>query len=202
MRKKMQGFTLREDFPFKKPKDLFTNMNPKYGRYEIGDFTYGFPSVAFDDGSATLRIGKYCSISADVRIFLGGEHRPDWITTFPFNQLFEEARHIEGHPRSKGDVVIGNDVWIGLGATILSGVTIGDGAVVGAMSVVTKSVKPYEMVGGNPARHIGYRFNEEQIRRLLEIKWWDWDPGTIKAKVSFLQQGDADMFCRTCGEDI
>ena len=196
MNRKMLGLRLREGLRFKKKNDFFMSMNPKYDKYEIGEFTYGVPSIAFDHGPGTLKIGKYCSISDNVRVFLGGEHRADWVTTFPFPQLFEEARHITGHPRSKGDVIIGNDVWIGLGVTILSGVTIGDGAVVGAMSVVAKDVKPYEIVGGNPAKHIKNRFSDELIRMLLDIKWWDWDHEKIKANMDILLQGDIDAFCR------
>lgn len=166
--------------------------NPRYRRYEIGDFTYGDPKVvSFREGS-TLRMGKFCSLSKNVTIFLGGEHRTDWITTFPFSALFEEAAHVKGHPATKGDVIIGNDVWIGFGVTILSGVTIGDGAAIAAQSVVTSSVKPYEIVGGNPAKHIKFRFNEETIAKLLAIRWWDWDLEKIKANVDLLLQPDVN----------
>ncbi len=168
------------------------NRNPRYRRYEIGDYTYGDPKVvSFHEGS-TLRMGKFCSLSKNVTIFLGGEHRTDWVTTYPFSALFEEAAHIKGHPATKGDVIVGNDVWIGFGVTILSGVTIGDGAAIAARSVVTSSVKPYEIVGGNPAKHIKFRFNEETIAKLLEIRWWDWDLDTIKANVDLLLQPDVN----------
>lgn len=176
----------------RKEREFYMNRNPRYRRYEIGDYTYGDPKVvSFHEGS-TLRMGKFCSLSKNVTIFLGGEHRTDWVTTYPFSALFEEAAHIKGHPATKGDVIVGNDVWIGFGVTILSGVTIGDGAAIAARSVVTSSVKPYEIVGGNPAKHIKFRFNEETIAKLLEIRWWDWDLDTIKANVDLLLQPDVN----------
>jgi len=116
-----------------------------------------------------LIIGKYCSIAANVTIMLGGNHRYDWITTYPFSVIWPAYSYIKGHPKSKGFVVIGNDVWIGRNAMIMSGVHIGDGAVVGAGSIITKDVPPYAIVAGNPAKVVRYRFNEDQIERLLRI---------------------------------
>lgn len=127
----------------------------------------------------------------------GGEHRPDWVTTYPFSglpQIFEWARGIIGHPKSKGPTIIGNDVWIGQFSLILSGVTVGDGAVIGAKAVVTKDVPPYAIVAGNPARLIRYRFSQEQIKQLLEIKWWNWDLATIQKFVKELCSPDIDKF--------
>ena len=96
-------------------------------RYKIGDYTYGIPRVDLLGEGASLRVGKYCSIGTNVTIFLGSEHHLDWVSTYPFPFLWPEGRSIPGHPFTKGDIVIGNDVWIGFGATLLSGVTIGDG---------------------------------------------------------------------------
>jgi acetyltransferase-like isoleucine patch superfamily enzyme len=121
-----------------------------------------------------MKIGAFCSISDGVTIFLGGNHRTDWVTTYPFSVLRESAKDLVGHPATKGDVVIGNDVWIAYGATILSGVEIGNGAVIGAQAVVTKSVLPYSIVAGNPARHIKFRFAEHEIEILQSLAWWDW----------------------------
>lgn len=149
---------------------LFTNQNPKYTKYNIGDYTYGEPNI--DDFGSKLVIGKFCSIARGVTIVLGGEHNTHWISTYPFSAIFQNKKHIEGHPASKGDIVIGNDVWIGTEAIILSGVHLGDGAVVAARSVVTKDVPPYAIVGGNPAKVIKYRFDETSIKLLLEKKWW------------------------------
>ena len=124
-------------------------------------------------------------IREDVVFILGGEHRADWITTYPFNALFSEGAHITGHPSSKGDIVIGNDVWIGYQSCILSGVTIGNGAIIGAKSVVTKDVPPYAIVAGNPAKFIRYRFPQETIDKLENLAWWDWDISVIKERFHY-----------------
>jgi len=150
---------------------------PKQYRNNIGEHTYGALNIIDFGEGTTVRIGKYCSIAEGVTILLGGNHRLDWITTYPFPALLDrwpEATGIIGHPQSKGDVAIGNDVWIGRDALILSGVTIRDGAVIAARSVVTKNVPPYAVVGGNPAKIIKVRFTEENISKLLELRWWDW----------------------------
>lgn len=139
----------------------------------IGVGSYGCPKVFAHGGKARLAIGKYCSISSDVTIFLNSDHRLDWVSTYPFSILSEKNKAHTGHPTGKGDVIIGNDVWIGFGATILSGVKVGDGAVIGARAVVTKDVEPYTIVAGNPAKAIRRRFAPEVIDKLLEIRWWD-----------------------------
>jgi acetyltransferase-like isoleucine patch superfamily enzyme len=143
---------------------------------QIGQYTYGMPNViAF--APTKLKIGKFCAISIGVTIILGGNHRLDWVSTYPFMEFpddWPQAKEIRGHPSSKGDVIIGNDVWIGYGATILSGVRIGDGAAVGAEAVVATDVEPYSIVVGNPARLVRKRFDDETIRKLLETRWWDW----------------------------
>jgi len=174
---------------------FFTSRNKRYSEYKIGEWTYGSPKILFR-GDANLKIGKFCSISPDVTIFLGGEHRIDWVTTYPFNTLWKEANSFSGHPRTKGDVIIGNDVWIGKSATILSGVKIGDGAVIGANSVVVKDVKPYEVVAGNPARHIKFRFNEKIINDLLEMAWWDWPKSHIEEALPFLLSANAEQLIK------
>jgi acetyltransferase-like isoleucine patch superfamily enzyme len=139
-----------------------------------------------------LVIGSFNSIS-QVECLLGGNHRTDWLTTFPFGHIYLEefprgsVHGIDGHPVSKGDIVIMNDVWIGYGCTVLSGVTIGNGSVLAARSVVTKDVPPYSIVGGNPARILKYRFNPEMIDLLLKISWWDEDDKIINAVVPMLQ---------------
>jgi len=168
-------------------------------RYEIGDHTYGKPRVVSRGERASLRIGKYCSISTHVVIFLGSEHRTDWISTYPFPLLWETAKSISGHPYSKGDVVIGSDVWIGYNVTILSGVTIGDGAVIGTGSVVSGDVPPYAIVAGNPAQIIRYRFDGETIRKLLKIKWWDWSDEKVKENVDLICSDSIDEFVKKFG---
>jgi len=162
--------------------------------HNIGVYSYGTPTI-IGVGEARLRIGKFCSISGGVTIFLGAEHNTDWISTYPFsdaNFTWWAAQGIHGHPRTKGDVVIGNDVWIGYKATIMSGVTIGDGACIGAHSVVTKDVPAYAVVAGNPAQLVRYRFGEEDIRFLLDLAWWNLPDDKIKAVIPILMSGDIE----------
>jgi len=175
----------------------FTNRNPRFKRYDIGDFTYGEPKVWFYDSGSSLKIGKFCSIAEGVNIFLGGEHRTDWVTTYPFSVRFPHLGPFSGHPATKGDVVIGNDVWIGFGATILSGITIGDGAVVAAQSLIGRDVRPYEIVGGNPAKRIRRRFDDDTVKKLLEIAWWYWDIEKIKSNLGLLLQPDVNRFIQS-----
>lgn len=156
--------------------------------YNVGKHTYGNPTIINDSNEPGLKliVGAFCSFAPEVTIFLCADHRIDWLTTFPFPRLWKEAKHIKGHPTSKGCVIIGNDVWIGRGATILSGVKIGDGAVIGAKAVVTKDVEPYSIVAGNPARHIKFRFSQEIINKLMETRWWDYDDKKIKTMLNQL----------------
>lgn len=172
----------------------FTNKNPKYAQYAIGDWTYGNPIIKTWDKKTKLKIGKFCSLAGNVQLLLGGEHRKDWVTTYPFSEFFEEARNIEGHPHTKGNITIGNDVWICQNAIILSGVTIGNGAVIGAGCLVTKDVPAYAIAAGNPAHIVGYRFSKEQIFALEEIAWWDWDISQVNAEIEFLLSSDIDTF--------
>jgi chloramphenicol O-acetyltransferase type B len=129
-----------------------------------------------------------------VKVFLGGEHRTDWVTTFPFTVFSEAGRGIGGHPKSKGNVVIGNDVWIATEAFIMSGVTIGDGAVIGARAVVTKDVPAYAVVAGNPSRIVKFRFDPPTIERLLQVKWWEWEPARIANSMPALLNTDIESF--------
>ena len=145
----------------------------------VGAFTYGHESIqlfSWGEGSRAY-IGKYCSIAQNVRIFLGGNHRLDWISTYPFGHVNQDVfgeDKLPGHPSTNGDVLIGNDVWIGHGATIMSGVKIGSGAIIAANSHVVKDVPEYEVWGGNPASHIKSRFDSKIIELLIDISWWDY----------------------------
>lgn len=158
-----------------------------------GKYSYctgSLPKVRYATGNETLKIGKYCSLSSDITFFLGGEHRTDYATTYPFNAFPAQwGNTTETINYSKGNIVIGNDVWIGYGAKILSGVTIGDGAVIGAGSLVTKDVPAYAIVGGNPTKIIRYRFDEKTIAKMLELKWWDWPEAKVQENISLLSSG-------------
>jgi acetyltransferase-like isoleucine patch superfamily enzyme len=149
----------------------------------VGRFTYGIENIFLHTWGETesLTIGRYCSL-ASIHIFLGGNHRSDWVSTFPFGHIHQEYFDIASleHPSSNGDVIIGNDVWIGNGATIMSGVTIGDGAVIGANAHIVKNVAPYSIVGGNPAQLIRYRFSTETINALLQLRWWELSISEVK----------------------
>jgi len=177
---------------------IFLNKNPKYKQWKIGDYTYGngngSPLIIYDGEDAKLQIGKFCSISYNVIIFVGGSHRVDWISTYPFSVIFNEAAHISGHPQTKGDIIIGNDVWIAEGATILSGVKIGNGAVVAAKSVVTKDVPAYTIVAGNPATPVKTRFTQDIIDQLQAISWWDWDIDKILKNIDLILSDDPMPF--------
>jgi acetyltransferase-like isoleucine patch superfamily enzyme len=157
-----------------------------------GRATYGAPQVIHYDGDAgRLHMGAYCSIAVDVRIFLGGEHRTDWVSTYPFRAVNGlPGAYEDGHPHSRGDVHVGNDVWLARGCTILSGVTVGDGAVVAGGAMVARDVRPYAIAAGNPAREIRRRFTDEEIERLLQIRWWDWPHEEVLSVVPLLN-GDS-----------
>jgi chloramphenicol O-acetyltransferase type B len=166
----------------------------RFPQYQIGRASYGGLSPVDYGGGTRVRVGAYCSIAAGVQVILGGEHRTDWVTTFPFSELDPRFAHIKGHPRTKGDINIGNDVWIGRDAFILSGVTIGDGAVVAARAVVSRSVPPYGIVAGNPATLLRYRFPPDVIERLMKAAWWTWPIDRVEAAIPNLLSNDVLAF--------
>jgi acetyltransferase-like isoleucine patch superfamily enzyme len=184
------GVINREKFVFSKNKQYLK-------KHSIGEYTYGTPSIVFPCEGAILNIGKFCSIANGVVIFLGGNHRTDWVTTYPFNSFpnhFPYAKELKGHPSTKGSVTIGNDVWIGSNATIMSGVTIADGAVIASEAVITKNIGPYEIWAGNPAKCIKKRFDDAQIIELLKIQWWNWPIDKINNYVGDLCQEKISLF--------
>lgn len=166
------------------------------GQASVGEGTYGNPVMHFGPGEQTrVEVGSYCSFATGVEILAGGEHRTDWVSTYPFRVRWGlEGLYEDGHPRPAGDIVIGNDVWVGAGALILSGVRIGDGAVVGANAVVASSVRPYAVVVGNPAREIRRRFTDDQVQALMRIAWWDWPEPKVREVVGELNGGSVEEF--------
>lgn len=180
-------------------KNIITNPN-----IIVGDYTYydDFESVEnfeknvkylFDFTGDKLVIGKFCMIASDVVFIMNGaNHLNDSISTYPFAIFggdWSDAMEGKSYP-TKGDTIIGNDVWIGYGATVMPGVTVGDGAIIATKSVVTKDVSPYAIVGGNPANEIRKRFSDEKVKELLKIKWWDWPLEKISKNVQNLTSTD------------
>jgi acetyltransferase-like isoleucine patch superfamily enzyme len=165
-------------------------------RVTIGRHSYGDPLVAtFPGDTASVRIGSFTSIGPDVILMDGGNHRTDWVTTFPFRVSLDlEGAYEDGHPTSRGDIEIGNDVWVGRGARVLSGVKIGNGAVVGGYAVVARDVRPYAIVVGNPAREVRRRFTDEQVEALERIAWWDWPMDDVLRTVPRLCSDEVDAF--------
>ena len=177
-------------------KDRYAELAQRHG-FEFGDYSYGAPDIIVWKNCGRLTIGRFCSIAAGVRIVLGGDHRVEWVTTYPFSDLvslWPEAAGIEGHPTTRGDIRIGNDVWIGGPATVLSGVTIGDGAVVATEAVVAKDVPPYAIVAGNPARVIRLRFADDIVDALCRIRWWDWPDDRIHVAAPLLASSGVEAF--------
>ena len=141
-----------------------------------------------------LQIGKFCSIACGAKfLFTSANHAMYSISTYPFPIFFEEwgldVKEIASAWDNKGDIVIGNDVWIGFEAVILSGVTIGDGVIIGTRAVVTKDVPPYTVVGGIPAKPIRKRFSDDVISELLKLRWWEWSENRIKKNIAAIQSG-------------
>jgi acetyltransferase-like isoleucine patch superfamily enzyme len=186
---------------------IFENQDPAHLRRQIignseitvGRFTYGLEGLSVREWGegASLSIGAFCSIAEGAQVFLGGNHRADWISTFPFGHIYQDHLVGEapaGHPATNGPVAIGNCVWIGSNATIMSGVSISDGAVIAANATVTKDVGPYEIVGGSPAKLIRKRFDDVIIGKLLELAWWNLDTDQINEITSALcSPPDIDM---------
>ena len=172
----------------------------------VGDYTYydDFEDVHnfeknvkyhFDFTGDQLIIGKFCMIASDVKFIMNGaNHLSNAISTYPFAVFgngWENAMEGKTYP-NKGNIEIGNDVWIGYNATIMAGVKIGDGAIIATNATVVSDVKPYTIVGGNPAREIKKRFSSEIIERLLKLQWWNWDIEKITKNVQNLTDLDID----------
>lgn len=160
-------------------------------RYLHGD-PESLRAIAPDLELDRLVIGKFCCFASGCVILLGGNHghNPELITVYPFPEMKAQLA------QTKGDTVIGNDVWIGTEAMIMPGVTIGDGAIVAARAVVARDVEPYSVVAGNLAQVVRKRFSEAEIARLVEIRWWDWPIADIKAAQHLLCSGEVDLLYR------
>lgn len=156
---------------------------------ELEGFSYSDGPIFIAWPEAKLSIGKYCSIARNVRVFLGGNHQMHHISTFPFHWRIGSREPARGGT-TKGDVVIGNDVWIGDSAVIMSGSQIGNGAVIGAYSVVAGKIPAYAVAAGNPARVRRYRFSLEVIVQLQELAWWDWPPERVAQAAEILESDD------------
>jgi acetyltransferase-like isoleucine patch superfamily enzyme len=170
-------------------------------RITMGRHSYHMPRIVLhgdQTSTAHVTIGSFCSIARGVRILLDGNHRHDFITTSPLPQLGETY---PDDRFSKGPVVVGHDVWIGQWASILSGVTIGSGAVIGAGSVVTKDVRPYAIVVGNPAQEVRRRFSDSEIEELLATEWWSWPDERIRAAQPLLWSSDVRGFVEFARSD-
>ena len=183
-------------------KNAITNPNIKVGDYtmyhdfvkdprefEKNNVLYHYP-VNRD----RLNIGKFCSIACGAKfLFNSANHSMESLSTYPFPLFFEEwgldRNDVADAWDNKGDIIIGNDVWIGYEAVILSGVTIGDGAIIGARAVVTRDVPPYTIVGGVPAKAIKKRFSEATIAYLLRIQWWNWSIEKIAENIAAIKAG-------------
>jgi len=166
------------------------------GLLQIGRHTYGTPIIHRYFGSdALVKIGAFCSISPGVVFITGGIHPTDWVSLYPFRVKYNMSdKFSDGMPTTHGDIIVGNDVWIGTEAMIMSGVHIGDGAVIAARSVVTRDMQAYTLSAGVPATTIRKRFADEEIEALLSIRWWDWDDELIMKAVPLLSSADISDF--------
>ncbi len=183
-------------------KDVVTGPNIEIGDYTMyndferdpRDFERNNVLYHYPVNGDKLRIGKFCSIACGAKfLFNSANHTLRSLSTYPFPIFYEEwgleGKDIRQAWDNKGDIVIGNDVWIGYQAVILAGVTVGDGAIIGSRAVVTRDVPPYTIVGGVPAKPIRKRFDEETIARFRALRWWDWDQETIRRAIPAIQAG-------------
>lgn len=161
-------------------------LRDRYPQYEIGRGCYGPLDLEEFGDHGKIKIGAFCSFAKGVTVLLGGEHRSEWVTTYPFDRKYFNDKLAPHSSFARGDVVIGNDVWIGRDALILSGAVIGNGAIIGARSVVRGVVPPYAIVAGMPAKVLRYRFSDEVIAELQKMSWWDWSDDKIKRKIPLL----------------
>lgn len=155
----------------------------------IGNFTYGELNVLmWSNPNQKLTIGSFCSIAKNVVFILGGNHRTDFVTSFPIETFILNKPNYKNEELTKGPITIKDDVWIGYGSTILSGITVGQGAVIATNTTVTKDVPPYAIVGGNPAKIIRFRFNDDQIAKLLKLDYSKFNQSFVVKHLSLFQE--------------
>ena len=189
---------------------VYLNAVIKDPQIEVGDYTIYNDFVAnpllFEKNNVLyhypihrekLIIGKFCSIACGTKfLFNYANHTLKSLSTYTFPLFYEEweleKSNITTAWDNKGDIVIGNDVWIGYEAVIMAGVHIGDGAIIAARAVVTKDVPPYTIVGGTPAKEIRKRFDAEVIQQLLILKWWNWSTDKIRQCLPYIAEGKMD----------
>jgi len=171
----------------------------------VGKHTYGEHHIKqMWSQYGELTIGSFCSIAENVTVFLAGNHAIEWLSTYPFwlkwNEGFNKKipQGERWNEKRNFDIKIGNDVWIGGGVTIMGGVKIGDGAIIGRNSHVMSNVKPYSVVGGNPAQRYFYRFPKDTIDKLLDIRWWDFDDDVINELSPILCSNDINKLIEEC----
>jgi virginiamycin A acetyltransferase len=193
---------------------VFLNTIVTNPQIEIGDYTYyhdfddplGFERnvrYLFPFENDRLVIGRFCAIGHGATFIMnGGNHRTDGLSTYPFGIFGGDwAKAMPESWPSRGDLVIGHDVWIGYAATLLAGITVGHGAVIGAASVVASDVPPFAIVAGNPARVLSYRHPPATIDRLLQLAWWDWPIDHITRHVDRIAAGDIDALAAIAPAD-
>lgn len=169
----------------------FTKDHMKNPKFQIGEHSYGTINIIGEHLLDELKIGKFCSIGTGVSLMVKGyHHNPEAITTYPLGAAVVPGWPNIDVPRQHQYFRMGNDVWVGQGAMFYNNVTIGDGAIIGTRALVTKDVPPYTIVGGVPAKSIRQRFSDNEIRVLLETKWWDWSKDKIARNVKILYGSD------------
>ena len=183
-------------------KNIITNPNIQVGEYTIYNDFYNDP-LEFQKNNVLyhypinedkLIIGKFCSIACGTKFLMNcANHTLHSLSTYTFplfGEEWENKMNVRDSWDNRGDITIGNDVWIGYEAVILSGVTIGDGAIIGTRAVVTKDVPPYTIVGGSPARVLKKRFSDDIVDKLLKMKWWNWPVEKIARSLEYIQSGN------------
>ena len=201
----MKTYPRTNDFQTIYLNTVITNPNILIGDYTIYNDFVNDPTqfeknnvlYHYPINKDRLIIGKFCSIACGAKfLFNSANHTLDSLSNYTFPLFFEEwdldKKDVASAWDNKGDIVVGNDVWIGYEAVIMAGGHIGDGAVIAARAVVTKDVPPYTIVGGTPAREIRKRFDEETIARLLELQWWDWPTEKIRRSLPYIMGKNCD----------